>query len=139
MKAKNNNEFELIVTITNRGYSDFVVVAARNAGASGVTIINGRGTGVHEKDSILGVSIQPEKELVLTLVKKEEKSKVMKAIVDGSNLNKEGKGICFSLPVQDVAGINHLLSEKEKKDVEKPKKTSTKKTSKKAEKEEKKD
>ena len=63
----------------------------------------------------------------------------MKAIVDGSNLNKEGKGICFSLPVQDVAGINHLLSEKEKKDVEKPKKTSTKKTSKKAEKEEKKD
>ena len=139
MKAKNNNEFELIVTITNRGYSDFVVVAARNAGASGGTIINGRGTGVQEKDSILGVSIQPEKELVLTLVKKEEKSKVMKAIVDGSNLNKEGKGICFSLPVQDVAGINHLLSEKEKKDVEKPKKTSTKKTSKKAEKEEKKD
>lgn len=112
MKTKNKNEFELIVTITNRGYSDFVVEAARNAGASGGTIINGRGTGVHEKESILGVSIQPEKEMVLTLVKKEDKSKIMKVIVEGANLNKEGKGICFSIPVEDVAGINHLLSEK---------------------------
>ena len=102
-------KFELIVTIINRGYSDFVVEAARNAGASGGTIINGRGTGVHEKESILGVSIQPEKEMVLTLVKKEDKGKVIHAIVDGANLNKEGKGISFSIPVDDVAGINHLL------------------------------
>ncbi len=110
-KAKSNViQFELIVTITNRGYSDFVVEAARNAGASGGTIINGRGTGIHEKESILGVSIQPEKEMVLTLVKKEEKSKIMKAIVEGANLNKEGKGICFSMPVEDVAGINHFLN-----------------------------
>lgn len=113
-KAKENDvQFELILTITNRGYSDFVVEAARNAGASGGTIVNGRGTGVHEKESILGVSIQPEKEMVLTLVKKEEKCKIMKAIVDGANLNKEGKGICFSLPVEDVAGINHMLNENE--------------------------
>lgn len=110
-KAKENDiQFELILTITNRGYSDFVVEAARNAGASGGTIVNGRGTGVHEKESILGVSIQPEKEMVLTLVKKEEKSKIMKAIVEGANLNKEGKGISFSIPVEDVAGINHLLN-----------------------------
>lgn len=132
-KSKNDIQFELIVTITNRGYSDFVVESARNAGASGGTIINGRGTGVHEKESILGVSIQPEKEMVLTLVKKEDKSKIMKVIVEGANLNKEGKGICFSIPVEDVAGINHLLSDEEKKKVEKPKKNSLKKTAKKEE------
>lgn len=108
-ESDNEVKFELVVTIINRGYSDFVVEAARNAGASGGTIINGRGTGVHEKESILGVSIQPEKEMVLTLVKKEEKSKVIGAIVEGANLNKEGKGISFSIPVEDVAGINHLL------------------------------
>lgn len=101
--------FELIVTIVNRGYSDYVVEAARNAGASGGTIVYGRGTGVHEKETILGVSIQPEKEMILTLVKATNKKKIMQAIVDGANLNKEGKGICFSLPVEDVAGINHLL------------------------------
>ena len=86
--------FELIVTIVNRGYSDYVVEAARNAGASGGTIVYGRGTGVHEKDTILGVSIQPEKEMILTLVKATNKKKIMQAIVDGANLNKEGKGIC---------------------------------------------
>ncbi len=123
VKNKNDNQkniktgiqFELIVTITNRGYSDFVVESARNAGASGGTIIHGRGTGVHEKESILGVSIQPEKEMVLTLVNKEEKSRIMKAIVEGANLNKEGKGICFSIPVEDVSGINHLLGAGEEK------------------------
>lgn len=102
-------KFELIITIVNRGFSDYVVEATRNAGASGGTIINGRGTGVHEKDSILGVSIQPEKEMILTLVTKENKSRIMKAIVEGGNLSKEGNGICFSMPVEDVAGINHLL------------------------------
>lgn len=114
-------KFELIITIVNRGYSDFVVEAARNAGASGGTIINGRGTGVHEKESILGVSIQPEKEMVLTIVKKEEKSKIIQAIVAGANLNKEGRGICFSLPVEDVAGINHLLRGQDKPEEEKEK------------------
>ena len=94
-------KFELIITIVNRGFSDYVVEATRNAGASG--------TGVHEKDSILGVSIQPEKEMILTLVTKENKSRIMKAIVEGGNLSKEGNGICFSMPVEDVAGINHLL------------------------------
>lgn len=135
MKTKNKDiKFELIVTITNRGYSDFVVEAARNAGASGGTIINGRGTGVHEKESILGVSIQPEKEMVLTLVKKEEKSKIMKVIVEGANLNKEGKGICFSIPVEDVAGINHLLQDQEEPKETKQKTVTAKSTKKKTDK-----
>lgn len=104
------NKFELIITIVNRGFSDAVVNSARNAGASGGTIINGRGTGVHEKETILGVSLQPEKELVLTLVKKEQKLKVMEAIVEGGELFQEGKGLCFCLPVINVAGITHMAS-----------------------------
>lgn len=104
------NRFELIITIINRGYSDAVVNAARDAGASGGTIINGRGTGVHEQESILGVSIQPEKELVLTLVKKENKRKVMESIVAGGQLFQEGKGLCFCLPVLNVAGITHMTN-----------------------------
>ena len=58
--------FELIVAIVNRGFSDLVMDAARKAGASGGTILHGRGTGVHEAAQFFGVAIQPEKELVLT-------------------------------------------------------------------------
>lgn len=111
-----NKNFDLIVTIVNKGFSDYVIDAAKSAGASGATIISGRGMGIHEQDSFLGVKIQPEKELVLILVFKEDRNKIMKEIVKQASLNQEGKGLCFSLPVNDVAGINYLkLKNKPKK------------------------
>lgn len=101
----NKNEFELIITIVNKGFADFVIDASRDAGATGGTILNGRGTGVHENESFLGVSIQPEKEIVVTLVKKENKKTIMQEICDRTKLEEHGKGICFSMPVNKVAGI----------------------------------
>ena len=105
-----NKEFDLIVVVINRGFSDYIVDAARDAGASGATIINGRGTGVHENDSVLGIKIHPEKELVLILVYRDKRNEIMKKICEASNLNDEGKGLCFSMPVSDIAGINHLVN-----------------------------
>lgn len=103
--------YELIIGIVDRGHGDYVVEASRSAGATGATIIYGRGTGIHEKESILGISIQPEKELVLILIPKGKKESVMQSILDNTEITQEGKGICFSLPVLDVAGINHIINE----------------------------
>ena len=61
-------KFDLIVTIVNRGFADEVMNAARAAGAHGGTILWARGSGVHETEKFFGISIQPEKELVLILV-----------------------------------------------------------------------
>lgn len=108
-------ENDLIVTIVNRGFSDYVVETARQAGATGATIINARGTSLHETDKFLGISIQPEKEVVLILVRKENRNKIMTEICIASNLNQEGKGLCFSLPVSNLKGVAHLF-EKPKKD-----------------------
>lgn len=113
------NKFELIVSIVNRGHSDNVVAGARDAGARGGTIFYGRGTGNSEKDSIMGVSIEPEKEIVLTLTKKEDKQKIMKAICEKSNMEHPGAGICFSLPVSQVRGINSLKTEEKQKEEKK--------------------
>lgn len=107
---KKNKDFDLIVVVVNKGFSDFVLDAAREAGASGGTIISGRGTGVHENDTILGIKIQPEKEVILILVYRTKRKQIMKQICERANLNEEGKGICFSLPVSDIAGINHLIN-----------------------------
>lgn len=109
-------EYDLIITVVNRGFSDYVVESAREAGATGATIINGRGTSEHERDNFLGISIQPEKELVLILVKKVERNKIMTEICANSNLNQEGKGLTFSLPVSDLKGVAHLFTKKKKKD-----------------------
>lgn len=111
----NKNEFELIITIVNKGFADFVIDASRDAGATGGTILSGRGTGVHENESFLGVSIQPEKEIVVTLVKKENKKTIMQEICDRTKLQEHGKGICFSMPVNKVAGITMFKDDSYKK------------------------
>ena len=104
-------QFELIVAIVNRGFSDLVMDAARKAGASGGTILHGRGTGVHEAAQFFGVAIQPEKELVLILTRSAERRAIMSAIAEGAQLDRQGRGLIFSLPVDEVGGIVHLLEE----------------------------
>ena len=103
-----DSNFELLVTIVNRGFSDDVMDAAKAAGARGGTILHARGTGVHEESKFFGISIQPEKDMVLILVTKDQRAEIMKAICVGAGLNTEGRGLTFSLPVADVAGIVHL-------------------------------
>ena len=74
-----DREFDLIVAIVNRGFSDLVMDAARAAGASGGTILHGRGTGVHEAEQFFGIAIQPEKEIVLILTRSDERRKTLRA------------------------------------------------------------
>lgn len=114
-----DKKFELIVSIVNRGHSDAIVEAAREAGANGGTIIYGRGTSPFEKDSIMGVSIQPEKEIIMTLTPTENKNNIMQAVVEGGKLDENGMGICFSLPVNQVRGISAKYSIKNIKKEEK--------------------
>ena len=114
LNEKNKENYDLVIAIIGRGFSDYVISAARDAGATGATIINARGTGVHENDSILGIKIQPEKEIVLILVNRLKRNEIMKKVCEASNLNSEGKGLCFSMPVSDIAGISQLINTKKK-------------------------
>lgn len=81
---------ELILTIINRGYADLVMDAAKNAGASGGTIVHARGTGIHEAEKFFGIIVQPEKEIVLILTEREKKNEIMTAICTHADL-KENK------------------------------------------------
>lgn len=99
--------YELIITIVNRGDAEKVVEASKDAGARGGTILSGRGTGIHEKAKLFGITIEPEKEIILTLVEQKITDRVLDAIVNAAKLNKPGKGIAFVLGVGQVVGINH--------------------------------
>jgi len=107
--VEGNQGYELIVTIVSQGDAETVVEASRKAGAGGGTILTGRGTGIHEKMKLFGIPIEPEKEIVLTLVTREQSAAVMEAIVAAAQLKEPGKGISFVLPVERVFGINHDL------------------------------
>lgn len=100
-------KFELIVTIVNKGHCGVVMDASSEAGAEGGTIIRGRGSGIHEKAKLFSFTIEPEKEIVFTLVPKQITENVLEAIVKAAKLNEPGNGIAFVLDVEKTAGINH--------------------------------
>ncbi|MUK88617.1 PII family protein [Ornithinibacillus sp. L9] len=102
--------YDLIITIVNRGDSEQVVEASKNAGAEGGTIMNGRGTGIHEKAKLFNILIEPEKEVVLTLINRNKTQDVLNAIEEDAELKKPGKGIAFVLQVEQTIGINHILN-----------------------------
>ena len=105
---ENKNEFSLIISIVNRGYSEELMDAARDAGAKGGTIMYAHGAGLRDAEKFFGISIHPEKELVLILASEEARPHIMQAIVKRVGMESEGAGITFSLPVTDVEGIAHL-------------------------------
>jgi nitrogen regulatory protein PII len=79
------------------------------AGAAGGTIIFGRGMGIHEKKKIMGVSLEPEKEIVLSVVCANKADAILKEIVCATDLEKPGTGIAFMLPIDKVLGIHIIL------------------------------
>lgn len=112
---ENKKTYSLIVTIANRGYSDDIMDAARDAGAKGGTVIYGHGAGLRNTESFFGISIHPEKEMVLILADNETRPEIMRAIVKRCGMDSEGAGISFSLPVTEVMGIANLNAPEEKK------------------------
>ncbi len=109
MENPEKMNFQLIVTIVNRGQCGAVIDSSREAGAEGGTIISGRGSGVHEQAKLFSFTIEPEKDIVLTLVPTDRTEKVLEAIVQASELNEPGHGIAFVIDIEDVTGINHLI------------------------------
>lgn len=100
------HEYELIITIITKGYFPDVKAAANAAGARGGTLIHALGMGGEEAQKFLGIAIQPEKDLIFNVVRREEKTKIMKAIAEAAGINTQGRGIIFSLPVDAAMGLS---------------------------------
>lgn len=96
---------ELIVAILNEGQSDSVMNAAREAGATGGTVLHAKGTGSRETGKFLGVSIAEEKDMVYIVAKAGEKASIMRSINEKAGPGTRAGAICFSLPISAVVGL----------------------------------
>ena len=101
----------LIVSIVRKGWGSTVLEASVNAGARGGTVLFGRGAGVNEHEKIFGMAIEPEKEIVLTLVYEDRIDTILQEIVRAAELDSTGKGIAFVLPVEKVVGVAHFMAQ----------------------------
>ena len=99
-------EHEVIFCIVNAGFSEAVMDAAKEFGARGGTVIRARGTANSESEKLFGITIQPEKEIVMILVTSDIKDDILHALYREVGLKTPGQGIAFSMPVDNVVGIS---------------------------------
>lgn len=96
---------ELIIVVLNEGYSDFVMDAARSAGAGGGTVLHAKGTGSNRAEKFFGVSLADEKDVVYIVAYSDEKAAIMRSINEKAGPGSKAGAICFSLPISSVAGL----------------------------------
>jgi len=104
---KTNNNFEVIFAIVNNGFADQAMLAAREAGAKGGTIIRARGSSNIGVDKKYGLTITPEKELLMILSSVDIKDAIMNAIYASGSGDDNMKAVVFSLPVADTLGLKY--------------------------------
>ena len=97
---------EAIFCIVNNGYSEAVMDTAKKLGARGGTVINARGTAGKEAETVVHITIQPEKEIVMILVPSKIKDDVLHALYKEVGLDSAGQGIAFAVPVDSVVGLS---------------------------------
>ena len=96
---------ELIVAIANYGYNTQVMHAAEEGGATGGTVLHGKGVGMKRAKQFLGVSLVSEKEIILIVARTQQKNAIMKAIMEKAGVDTKAGAIVFSMPVTDTAGL----------------------------------
>lgn len=101
---KNKKGYQLLLTIVIEGYADKVMNVAKKHGANGGTLIKGREIGTKSGFKFFNVEIEPERDILLIVCKDDEKDKIMKGILEKYGANTEAKGICITLPIDNVVG-----------------------------------
>ena len=99
------NKHEVIFAVVNAGFAEEVMEVAREQGVRGGTILNAHGVTREEAAAFFGISLHPEKEILMMVVEKDIRDNVLNAIYREMGMAKKAQGIAFSLPVTDAAGM----------------------------------
>ncbi len=92
-------ELKALYVIVNAGFASEIVDIARAEGAGGATILNARGSAAKPK-TILGITIDTEKEIVLSVVEAEVACKIVEAVKTKAGIGTPAHGLCFYMPVE---------------------------------------
>lgn len=99
------DKHEVIFAIVNSGFAEDVMEVAREQGVRGGTILNARGVVREDAAAFFGITLHADKEILMMVVEKSIRDRVLNAIYKEMGMAKKAKGIAFSLPVSDVAGL----------------------------------
>lgn len=102
---KEHAGYAAVMVSVSGGYSEDVIEAARSAGAKGGTIIKGMRANTEEFSACFGLPLKSEQDFVMIVVRKEQKKEIMTAIGNACGIKTEARGMVFSIPIDDVLGL----------------------------------
>lgn len=103
--------YQLVTVIVNHGYADDVMAAARQAGARGGTILTARGTGTEEDVKFFGISLVPEKEMLLIVAETESVPAILEAVNAVPNICQPGGGVVYYLNIENFIPLGRKAAE----------------------------
>ncbi|ADU61959.1 MAG: P-II family nitrogen regulator [Pseudodesulfovibrio sp.] len=102
-------KFKLILAPVKTHKTDPIVDAAKAVGATGATIIPGRGTGMREAMTFFGLALEDQTDIVMFLLEEHLVKPVLEAIREAGEFHKPGTGIAFVLPIEQVIGMESQI------------------------------
>ena len=105
--------FKLIIAFSEDSKTDAVMEAAREAGATGCTVINqARGEGIKESKTFFGLTLNTQRDVLLLLVEQHLSRHILEHIGEVGEFDaKPGTGIAIQLDVEDAIGVLHQVQE----------------------------
>lgn len=105
--------FKLIIALVEDSKTDTVIDAAREAGATGATVINSaRGEGMKKSKTFFGLSLETQRDVLLFLVEEHLSRHILEKIAEiGEFDTSPGTGIAFQIDVEDAVGVAHQVEE----------------------------
>jgi nitrogen regulatory protein P-II 1 len=102
--------YKSIVAMVKPDLTDMVVNSAKEAGATGATIIPASGTGANEAKTFFGLSLDIRTDVVIFLVDGEMVETVLSAIKEAGRFSEPGTGIAFVIAVEQTVGFESQSS-----------------------------
>ncbi len=110
--------FKVIIAMVEQDNQDAVISNAKDAGATGVTILNARGEGIREQKTYFGLQMEQQRDVLLFIVEDFSAKLIMDAIYEAGNF-KKGRGMAFSWTIDRVIGTESQMEIFEKEAQEK--------------------
>lgn len=105
--------FKLIVAFVDDHLTDAVMDAAREAGATGATVINNaRGEGFEKSKTFFGLTLETQTDVLLFLVEQHLSRSILETIGEVGKFDQSsGSGIAIQIDVEDAIGVQHQVQE----------------------------
>lgn len=103
--------FKLIIALVEDHKTGSVLEAARQAGATGSTVINhARGEGIEKTKTFLGLSLETQRDMLMFLVEEHLCRSILEKIAEVGEFDSGvGTGIAFQIDVEDAVGVAHQV------------------------------